>query len=766
MFGPSGYRGTTADTANVSTCFPPSRPVALTLAPTVMASTPPNGKTVVVLGAASGGLLEGGIHTSIRYILPRSRSYLGTNIKLARPSVSFKFFQPALFLTTPFHYAVIPYDNIFNLGPSIHSFRERPMHSIHPSHHPRPHPALPHPLVRGAQAEVEKDGVLCSDYAVYALGSRLPAPLNLWDTSAHPTLHAPYAYGRTKAGIAWLKRKQHVVEEAASVLVLLGVGSLGIQFASDIAAIHPTKHVTVTVLRSRARLLPLPRFGGSVGGGLAGAEGQGEEKSGDGGEGETLQALHALNSQDDDSTEDEGREIGADLVLLLPAKWPNTLNAHHRPPALDARAVVFDPANRSGLGRLGRLLTGEGRRLPPLLADEDRRMRLLADEDRRVRVRVDDAARDYSCAANGGISDEDRHKRMHGAPKKKRTDARARLPWRKEEPAAAPAPPFRSLTDKDSKDVSLLAAALAETELLDAASESASSASYSLYHTEPATPAAAQHPLLAALDPRVVSSMPRAGWRGWGGCGATMQLVAAASMEGVRVRLLSGRGSASAGDEGGEARENNTALLHTLDPCVVDPTSGVGRVRRTMQLAFVSEGMRVRVQMRGKREGATRRKERAETGEEEDEECARSCILPTRTKEGTEEEYAPTRRKDDASLLAAALAEIELLDARQTRTNPIMMTWRPPARREADASALPALTPETVALEGTQRSAWAQGELAGRNVLRPISRLGGSADAGKGEKRDENGEKEDEAEEHEELETYPARWRSGCRLGW
>jgi hypothetical protein len=61
------------------------------------------------------------------------------------------------------------------------------MHSIHPSHHPRPHPALPHPLVRGAQAGVEKDGVLCSDYAVYALGSRLPAPLDLWDTSACAT---------------------------------------------------------------------------------------------------------------------------------------------------------------------------------------------------------------------------------------------------------------------------------------------------------------------------------------------------------------------------------------------------------------------------------------------------------------------------------------------------------------------------------------------------------------------------------------------------
>ncbi|KAJ7909393.1 hypothetical protein B0H13DRAFT_2492549 [Mycena leptocephala] len=49
---------------------------------------------------------------------------------------------------------------------------------IHPSHHSRPRAQLDHRLARG----VEKDGVLCFNYAVYALGSRLPAPLDLWDT--------------------------------------------------------------------------------------------------------------------------------------------------------------------------------------------------------------------------------------------------------------------------------------------------------------------------------------------------------------------------------------------------------------------------------------------------------------------------------------------------------------------------------------------------------------------------------------------------------
>jgi hypothetical protein len=103
---------------------------------------------------------------------------------------------------------------------------------------------------------VGADGVLAFDYAVYALGSRLPEPLDLWGarslsfssdrtSSSNSTcpsnfdantvngnhkpaiLRAPY--GGTKAeGIAWLKRKQRVIEEAASVLVV-GGGALGIR---------------------------------------------------------------------------------------------------------------------------------------------------------------------------------------------------------------------------------------------------------------------------------------------------------------------------------------------------------------------------------------------------------------------------------------------------------------------------------------------------------------------------------------------------------
>lgn len=66
------------------------------------------------------------------------------------------------------------------------------------------------------------------DFAVYALGSHLPSPLNLWSATldGKPPLHA---YGGTKAeSIAWLKDKQQTIEAAATVLIV-GGGALGIR---------------------------------------------------------------------------------------------------------------------------------------------------------------------------------------------------------------------------------------------------------------------------------------------------------------------------------------------------------------------------------------------------------------------------------------------------------------------------------------------------------------------------------------------------------
>ncbi|EKM51005.1 uncharacterized protein PHACADRAFT_187619 [Phanerochaete carnosa HHB-10118-sp] len=101
----------------------------------------------------------------------------------------------------------------------------------------------------------ENDRTLHFDYLVYALGSHLPAPINVWgsvDTEAEK--ENTIVHDGTKAkGISWLKRFRGMVERTNSVLVV-GGGALGIQYATDTAEVWPNKRVTL--LHSRKQLLP------------------------------------------------------------------------------------------------------------------------------------------------------------------------------------------------------------------------------------------------------------------------------------------------------------------------------------------------------------------------------------------------------------------------------------------------------------------------------------------------------------------------------
>ncbi|KAJ3855306.1 hypothetical protein EV368DRAFT_72357 [Lentinula lateritia] len=180
------------------------------------------------------------------------------------------------------------------------------------------------------------------DYLVYALGSRLPAPLDLWGSSPESgrashkdaVVFKPYA-GTKQEGISWLKTHQEVIKSSDSILVV-GGGALGIQFATDISAIYPNK--TITLLHSRHRLLP--RF---------------DEKM----HTEIMDALLASNIQvilgerlDMQSIlfadaiklnklgqrvakTLQGREVAADLILLCTGQKPNT----HFLSAMDPRCV-------------------------------------------------------------------------------------------------------------------------------------------------------------------------------------------------------------------------------------------------------------------------------------------------------------------------------------------------------------------------------------------------------------------------------------------
>lgn len=116
------------------------------------------------------------------------------------------------------------------------------------------------------------------DYALYALGSHLPAPINLWgpvgdDSDVFAITkgmaqdvvgkhQSPSAVAETRVSayqgtkpeaISWLQRFGERIRGASSVLVV-GGGPLGVQYSTDIKERHPSKHVTL--LHSRTQLLP------------------------------------------------------------------------------------------------------------------------------------------------------------------------------------------------------------------------------------------------------------------------------------------------------------------------------------------------------------------------------------------------------------------------------------------------------------------------------------------------------------------------------
>lgn len=79
------------------------------------------------------------------------------------------------------------------------------------------------------------DGILDFDYLVYALGSVLPGPSDLWGSNVCGIIASPEQckdeliyQGEKTQGIDWLKKNQKVIEDAPSVLVV-GGGALGVR---------------------------------------------------------------------------------------------------------------------------------------------------------------------------------------------------------------------------------------------------------------------------------------------------------------------------------------------------------------------------------------------------------------------------------------------------------------------------------------------------------------------------------------------------------
>ncbi|KAH9927882.1 iron uptake cluster protein [Amylocystis lapponica] len=290
-------------------------------------------KTVAVLGASFGGagaaqVLARGLPKGWRVVVVDRNTHLNHLYVLPRYAV----------LPGHEHKAFIPYTTMF---------RGSDMSATSVVLHAQVTSLSPHSVTlsrafpeHGVDSATRR---LPFDYLIYALGSHMPAPVDLWGPVADESVVIPPSQGTKAEGMQWLKRFQKRVERSPSVLVV-GSGALGIQYATDIAEVYPTTHVTL--LHSRERLLP--KF---------------EQQMHD----EIVSRLSALNvttilgdrldlsSVSSGKTlrssngtlervvrTQSGREVSAELILLCTGQTPNTALME----ALLPKAVVPDGPNK------------------------------------------------------------------------------------------------------------------------------------------------------------------------------------------------------------------------------------------------------------------------------------------------------------------------------------------------------------------------------------------------------------------------------------
>ncbi|WVQ69904.1 uncharacterized protein L199_008127 [Kwoniella botswanensis] len=96
------------------------------------------------------------------------------------------------------------------------------------------------------------------DYCVYALGASMPSPVNVWSKIIHSSEvkgedELEDISGTKKHGVRWMEESAERLKKAQNVVVV-GAGAMGIQFASDLKYLYPSKQVTL--LHSRTRVMP------------------------------------------------------------------------------------------------------------------------------------------------------------------------------------------------------------------------------------------------------------------------------------------------------------------------------------------------------------------------------------------------------------------------------------------------------------------------------------------------------------------------------
>ena len=191
-------------------------------------------KTVAILGASYGGarvahLLAQGLPHGWRVILIDRNSHMNHLYALPRFAV----------LPGHEHKAFIPYTNVFKPPPPVGPDAKPATDSSVSTNiflHATVTSLSPHSLTLDKafpeHGVSDPDRTLHFDFLVYALGSHLPSPINLWGPVADEDVEnadvLDVARGTKEGGVAWLKKFQKRVERASSILVV-GGGALGVR---------------------------------------------------------------------------------------------------------------------------------------------------------------------------------------------------------------------------------------------------------------------------------------------------------------------------------------------------------------------------------------------------------------------------------------------------------------------------------------------------------------------------------------------------------
>ncbi|CAE6461117.1 unnamed protein product [Rhizoctonia solani] len=206
-------------------------------------------KTVLIMGGSYGGitaarflskqlpegyrvvLLERNSHANHLYVIPRF-SVLGSHEDKA----------------------FIPYNHLFGPDPGVHTVIHGTATRLQPNR-------VTYTPASYSSDPTNGDQTIEFDYMVYALGAKLPGPIDFWGAKSVyekqddlKEENSRRGFNGTKpASIELLQQAQKRLKEVQSVLVV-GGGALGIQFATDLKDIYPRKQITL--LHSRMQLLP------------------------------------------------------------------------------------------------------------------------------------------------------------------------------------------------------------------------------------------------------------------------------------------------------------------------------------------------------------------------------------------------------------------------------------------------------------------------------------------------------------------------------